>query len=241
MQVTLKIYRFNPQTDKQPYYDTFHVEAELNERLLDCLNRVRWTQDGTLSFRMSCAHGICGSDGLTINGQAALACQKLIKELDYTKEILIEPLRYFAVIKDLMVDLKPFFKRIKSINPSAPQPAPNVKPQEKERIQTPQQRSLIDDAVKCILCACCYSACPVLNGEDGEFVGPAAVLREQRYVFDSRNENTEERLAVMGKPHGIWACKSYYKCTQVCPKNIKVTEAILRTKKIISKQQPKMQ
>ncbi|MGD6851740.1 MAG: succinate dehydrogenase/fumarate reductase iron-sulfur subunit [Candidatus Bathyarchaeia archaeon] len=241
MQVTLKVYRFNPQTDKKPHYDTFQVEAEPNERLLDCLNRVRWIQDSTLAFRMSCAHGICGSDGLTINGQAALACQKLLKDYDYTKEILIEPLRYFRVIKDLVVDIEPFFTRVESINPFTPQPAQKSEPQEKERIQTPQELSRMEDAVKCILCACCYSACPVLNGEDEEFVGPAAVLREQRYVFDSRTANTKERLAVLEKPHGIWACKSYYKCTQVCPKNIKVTEAILRTKKIISQQQPKEQ
>ena len=109
MQVTFKVYRFNPQTDKEPHYDTFTVEAESNERLLDCLNRIRWTQDSSLSFRMSCAHGICGSDGLTINGQAALACQKLVKDYDYTKEILVEPLKYFEVVKDLIVDLKPFF------------------------------------------------------------------------------------------------------------------------------------
>ena len=118
MNLTLKIYRFNPETDKEPHYDTFTVEAEPNERILDCLNRVRWQQDSSLAFRMSCAHGICGSDGLTINGHEALACQKLVKDYDYTKELLIEPLKYFDVVKDLIVDLKPFYKRIKSINPT---------------------------------------------------------------------------------------------------------------------------
>lgn len=241
MQVTLKIYRFNPQIDTAPHYDVFQVEAEPNERLLDCLNRVRWTLDSTLSFRMSCAHGVCGSDGLTINGEAALACQKLIKDYDYSKEILVEPLKYFDVVKDLVVDLKPFFKRVKSINPPSNHQDSAAQTHERERIQTIRERSQIDDAIKCILCGCCYSACPVLNGEDREFVGPAAVLREQRYIFDSRTANVEERLALMGKPHGIWACKSYYRCTQVCPKNIKVTEAILRTKKVISEQHPSQQ
>ena len=242
MQVALKIYRYNPQTDAESHYDTFTVEAQPNERLLDCLNRIRWTQDSTLSFRMSCAHGICGSDGLTINGQAALACQKLVKDFDYTKEILVEPLKYFEVIKDLIVDLKPFFKRIKAINPQNP-PAPlNVDPPGKERIQTVEERSRYDDALKCILCACCYGACPVLNEQDQEFIGPAAILREQRYIFDTRTADAAQRLAVMQKLHGVWACKSYYMCTFVCPKNIKVTEAILRTKKkIISNQQPKEQ
>ena len=117
MQVTLKVFRFNPQSDVEPHYDTFKVEADPNMRLLDCLNRIRWTVDSTLAFRMSCAHGICGSDGLTINGTAALACQKLVKDYDYTKEILIEPLKYFDVIKDLIVDVTPFFSKINSLNP----------------------------------------------------------------------------------------------------------------------------
>ena len=238
MKVTLKVYRFNPQTDTQPHYDTFNVEAEPNERILDCLNKIRWQQDSTLSFRMSCAHGICGSDGLTINSQSALACQKLVKDYDYTKIIFIEPLKYFDVIKDLIVDLKPFFKRIKSVNPQAPKIIANID-HEKERSQSVEERSRFEDALKCILCGCCYGACPVITEQDEEFVGPAAILRAQRYIFDSRTANVRERLQIMQKPHGVWACKSYYACTLVCPKNIKVTRAILRTKKKIIQGQPK--
>ncbi len=238
MNVTLKVYRSNPETDIKPHYDTFNIEAEPNERILDCLNRIRWQQDSTLSFRMSCAHGICGSDGLTINNQAALACQKLVKDYDYSKEILIEPLRYFEVVKDLIVDLKPFFERIKSISPEAPQN--NILDAlETERIQSSEERSRYDDALRCILCGCCYGACPVMTEQDQEFVGPAAILRAQRYIFDSRTTDTSEKLAVLQKPHGVWGCKSYYACTVVCPKNIRVTEAILKTKKkIIEQQQP---
>jgi succinate dehydrogenase / fumarate reductase iron-sulfur subunit len=240
MQITLKIYRFNPETDKEPHYDSFTVEAEPQERILDCLNRIRWLKDSTLAFRMSCAHGICGSDGLTINGQASLACQKLVKDYDYTKEITIEPLKYFEVVKDLIVDMEPFFKRINSITPPTTSLA-NVELQ-KERIQTPQERIVFDDALKCILCACCYGACPVITEQDGEFVGPAAILRAQRYIFDSRTTNPQIQLAVLKKPHGVWGCKSYYMCTVVCPKNIKVTAAILKTKKkIISEQQTNQQ
>jgi succinate dehydrogenase / fumarate reductase iron-sulfur subunit len=239
MKVTFKIYRFNPQTDTQPHYDNFEVEAEPNERILDCLNRIRWQHDSTLSFRMSCAHGICGSDGLTINSQSALACQKLVKDYDFTKEILIEPLKYFDIVKDLVVDMKAFFERIKSI---APQDAQNniIENLEKERIQSIKERSQFDDALKCILCGCCYSACPVITEHDHDFIGPAAILREQRYIFDSRTVDSIKRLQIMQKPHGIWGCKSYYMCTVVCPKNIKVTEAILRTKKKIiqDQQQP---
>lgn len=240
MNVTFRVYRFNPEADKEAHYDTFNIEAEPNERILDCLNRIRWQQDSTLSFRMSCAHGICGSDGLTINSQAALACQKLVKDYDFSKEILVEPLRYFGIVKDLIVDLKPFFERIKSITPQTPQN--NVLDAlEKERNQSVEERSRFDDALKCILCGCCYAACPVMTEQDHEFVGPAAILRAQRYILDSRITDEKERLQIMQKPHGIWGCKSYYMCTVVCPKNIKVTEAILRTKKKIIQEQPKTQ
>ena len=110
MKVKLKIYRFNPETDKEPHYDTFTVEAEPNERILDCLNKIRWEQDSSLAYRMSCAHGICGSDAVTINGIPALACQKLVKDYENTQELLVEPLKYFPIIKDLTVDMEPFFK-----------------------------------------------------------------------------------------------------------------------------------
>lgn len=236
MKVTMKVFRFNPKAEDEPHYDIFNVEAEPNERILDCLNKIRWQQDSTLSFRMSCTHGICGSDGLTINNQAALACQKLVKDYDYSREILIEPLRYFDVIKDLIVDLKPFFNRIKSISPEISQNIA-LDTNEAERIQSTEERSIFDDALKCILCGCCYGACPVMTEQDQEFVGPAAILRAQRYIFDSRITDKKERLDVMRKPHGAWGCKSYYMCTVVCPKKIKVTEAILKTKKKIIEQQ----
>lgn len=239
IQIKLRIYRFNPITDAEPHYDTFNVEADASERLLDCLNRVRWTQDSTLAFRMSCAHGICGSDGLTINGTAALACQKLVKEFDTKQEIVVEPLRYFEVVKDLIVDLEPFFVRIESIMFNPPNLVNSIAAVEveRERLQTPEERAQFDDAIKCILCGCCYSGCPVMTEQDDKFLGPAAVLREHRYIFDSRTPDVDARLDILKKQHGIWGCKSYYVCTLVCPKKIRVTEAILRTKKkIISTQ-----
>jgi succinate dehydrogenase / fumarate reductase iron-sulfur subunit len=232
MKVTLKIYRFNPETDKEPHYDTFNVEANLNDRILDCLNKIRWEQDSSLAYRMSCAHGICGSDAVTINGTPALACQKLVKDYDYTQELLVEPLKYFPVIKDLNVNMKPFFRRIKAINPNTPQKPPNTS-MEKEQTQSIEERSIIDDAIKCILCGCCVAACPVMLEQEPKFIGPAAILRAQKYIFDSRTTDKTERMQVMQKPYGIWGCKSYYMCTLVCPKNIKVTAAILMTKKKI--------
>jgi succinate dehydrogenase / fumarate reductase iron-sulfur subunit len=241
MKVKLKIYRFNPETDKERHYDIFYVEANPNERILDCLNRIRWEQDSSLTYRMSCAHGICGSDAVTINGLPALACQKLVKDYDNTEELLIEPLKYFPVIKDLNVDMESFFKRIKAINPNTPEKPPNASTA-RERLQNIEERSRIDDAVKCILCGCCIAACPVILEQEPEFIGPAAILRAQKYIFDSRATDTVQRMQFMEKPYGIWGCKSYYMCTMVCPKSIKVTEAILKTKKkIIQDLHPKNQ
>ena len=233
MKVRLKVFRFNPETDEHPHYDQFEVEAAPNDRILDCLNRIRWEQDSSLAFRMSCAHGICGSDGLTINGSAALACQKLVKDYDYTREIVVEPLEYFPVIKDLNVDFEPFFQRLKSIHPVKTAPISVSDSTMKERIQSAEERTSYDDAIKCILCACCVAACPVMLKEDKEFIGPAAILRAQRYIFDSRMGYAADRMRILENSHGIWSCKSYYMCTQVCPKKIKVTEAILKTKKKI--------
>ena len=234
MKVTLKICRFNPETDTEHHYDTFLVEAEPNDRILDCLNKIRWEQDSTLAYRMSCAHGICGSDAVNINGTPALACQKLVKDFDYTQEILVEPLRFFPVIKDLIVDLKPFFKRIKAIQPNLQQ-EPSAQP-DKERLQTPEQRAQIDEAVKCILCGCCVAACPVILEQEQRFMGPAAILRAQKYIFDTRRTDQTKRMQILEKPYGIWGCKSYYMCTVVCPKKIKVTEQIIRAKKKIIKE-----
>ena len=234
MKATFRVFRFNPETDKTPHYDVFTVEANPNERILDCLNRIRWEQDSSLSFRMSCAHGICGSDGLTINGSSALACQKLVEDYDYSKEIMVDPLKFFPVIKDLNVDMEPFFARIRAINPEVHEPqAPFDETASTKRKQSPEERSLFDDAVKCIFCACCVASCPVNLKEEPEFVGPAALLRAQRYLFDSRTQDGIRRMRVLEKPHGVWCCKSYYQCTRVCPKKIRVTQAILQTKKKI--------
>ena len=235
MKIKLKIYRFNPEVDKESYYDTFIVEANSNDRILDCLNKIRWEQDSSLTYRMSCAHGICGSDAMCINGIPSLACQKLIKDYDSTQELLIEPLKFFPIIKDLTVDMEPFFQRIKAINPNT-HPESSVDPTDNESLQSIEERSGIDEAVKCILCGCCVAACPVILEQEQRFIGPAAILRAQKYIFDSRRTDTTERMRVMEKPYGIWGCKSYYMCTVVCPKKIKVTGQIIKTKKKIIKE-----
>jgi len=235
MNVKLKIFRFDPKVDKEPRYDTFVVDAKSTDRLLDCLNKVRWEQDGSLAYRMSCAHGICGSDGMTINGVSALACQKLVKDYPADKEILIEPLSVFPVVKDLVVELDEFFAKEKSVHPSEGISLVFVE-EGKEHRQTVEQRLLFDDDIKCIMCACCVSACPVSQKEDPDYVGPAAIVRAHRYIFDSRVKDMLERLAIMDQPHGAFGCKTYYRCTLVCPKSIQVTKRILEVRKRISEE-----
>jgi succinate dehydrogenase / fumarate reductase iron-sulfur subunit len=140
------------------------------------------------------------------------------------------------------MDLEPFFARIKSIRPKTNKPeSPAEDAGEKERLQSMEEHSLFDDAIKCILCACCVAACPVNLKEESEFVGPAALLRAQKYIFDSRTKDVPERMRVLEKPHGVWSCKSYYQCTRVCPKKIRVTEAILKTKKKILQERNKQE
>lgn len=232
MHVKLKIFRFDPKADKEPRYDTFIVDAKPTDRLLDCLNKVRWEQDGSLAYRMSCAHGICGSDGMTINGVSALACQKLVKDYLVDKEILIEPLSVFPVVKDLVVDLEEFFAKEKSVH--SPQGISLTAVEEgREHQQTVEERLRFDDDIKCIMCACCVSACPVSQKEDPAYIGPAAIVRAHRYIFDSRIKDMLERLQIMDKTDGAWSCKTYYRCTVVCPKSIQITKHILEVRKRI--------
>ncbi|MCW3991581.1 MAG: succinate dehydrogenase iron-sulfur subunit [Candidatus Bathyarchaeota archaeon] len=229
MEVRFKIFRLDPDRGEAPHYDAFTVDADPDERVLDCLNRIRWEQDPSLAYRWSCSHGICGSDGVTINGQATLACQKLVRDLDLAEEVLIEPLQFFPVIKDLVVDVEPFFRRLREIHPEGGMRL-NLVEFVEELKQTAEERAQYEDAIRCVMCGCCTASCPVNLEEDAEFIGPAATLRAHRYIFDSRAEDALERLEVMNRPHGIWSCKTYYRCTEVCPRNIKVTEAILKTK-----------
>ena len=232
MNVKLKVFRFDPKVDDESHYDFFTIDAKLTDRVLDCLNKIRWTQDGSLAYRMSCAHGICGSDGMTINGTSALACQKLVKDYPADKEILVEPLSVFPVVKDLVVDLEPFFDREKSVHPSGGIVMSEV-PADKENLQTIEQRREFDDDIKCIMCACCVAACPVSQKEDPAYMGPAAIVRAHRYIFDSRVKDMMQRLQIMDEPHGDWACKAYYRCTMVCPKGIKITQHIMEVRKKI--------
>ena len=235
MFIKLKIFRYDPQKDKGPYHQTFEVEADPMERLLDCLNRIRWEQDPSLSFRWSCGHGVCGSDGMRINGICGLACQKLVR--NFEEEVLIEPLPVFKVIKDLIVDLTPFFERYHSIKPYL---MTRTHPPDRERIQLPEQHRQFEEAIRCILCACCTASCPInQNRETEKYVGPAALVRAFRYLFDSRDEASQERTILLDHKDGAWGCQTLWKCTEVCPKEIPVTKQIGQIKKRIYKAEKK--
>ena len=229
MLIKLKIFRFDPEKDEKPYYQTYEIEADPMDRLLDCLNRIRWEQDPTLSFRMSCGHGVCGSDGMRINGICGLSCQKLVKS--FKEEVLIEPLPVFNVVKDLVVDLGSFFEKYNSIKPYL---ITKTSPPDQERKQSPEEHKNFEEAIRCILCACCTASCPVnQNKETEDYVGPAALVRAFRYLFDSRDEASEDRIALLDQKDGALGCQTLWKCTEVCPKEIPVTKQIGQIKKRI--------
>lgn len=225
MQVHLRIQRFNPEVDTKPYYGEYTVEVEPTDRVLDALNQVKWYQDGTLTYRRSCAHGVCGSDAVRINGRNRLACKVLISEVG--TELTIEPLVGFRVIKDLVVDMEPFFDAYKSVMPYLinDDPVPVA-----ERRQSAEEHQRFDDTTKCILCACCTSSCPI-TWTNEEFVGPAAIVNAHRFIYDSRDTAAAERLAILNQKSGVWRCRTVFNCTEACPRGIKVTRAIEEVKR----------
>lgn len=227
MKVTLRIKRYNPEHDVKPVFKEYAVDVEPTDRVLDALNQIKWYQDGTLTYRRSCAHGVCGSDAMRINGRNRLACKILMQELG--KRITIEPLIGFTVIKDLAVDMEEFFESYKSVKPYLIADAPVSG---RERLQSPQQREAFDDTTKCILCAACTTACPVTWTSD-EFVGPAAIVNAHRFIFDSRDEGGAERLRILNSGTGVWRCRTIFNCTDACPRGIEVTRAIEQVKRAL--------
>jgi len=225
---TFKIQRFNPDKDKKPHYEEYRVELEQTDRVLDGLNEIKWRQDGTLTYRRSCAHGVCGSDAMRINGRNRLACKVLIKDLP--DHVTIEPMLGFTVIKDLVVDLEPFFEKYRSIAPYLINDTPA--PHDAERLQSPEDRAKYDDGTKCILCAACTTSCPPFWANK-EFVGPAAIVNAHRFIFDSRDEGAEERLAVLNTRNGVWRCRTVFNCTDACPRDIEITRAIEDVKRTL--------
>jgi succinate dehydrogenase / fumarate reductase, iron-sulfur subunit len=229
--VTLKIKRFNPEKDKKPYWQAYQIEVEPTDRVLDGLNSVKWYHDGTLALRRSCAHGVCGSDAMRINGHNRLACKVLFKDLGQV--VTIEPLAGLPVIKDLIVDMEPFMEHYRSVRPYLINDDP---PPPAERLQTPAQRAIFDDTTKCILCACCTTSCPSFWA-NGEYVGPAAMVQAHRFIFDSRDQAAEVRLNILADAEGVWRCRTIFNCTAACPRSIEVTRAISQVKQEIWRKQ----
>jgi succinate dehydrogenase / fumarate reductase iron-sulfur subunit len=228
MEVNLRVFRYNPETDKHHRYEIYIIEAEPTDQILDLLNRVKWEQDGTLSYRKSCAHGVCGSDAVRINGVNRLACKVLVR--DVGAKIKVEPILGMKVIKDLIVDMEPFFEHYRSILPYLinDEPAPV-----EERLQTQEQRARFDDTTKCILCAACTTSCPSYWASD-EYVGPAAIVLAHRFIYDSRDQGAQMRLEILNDRMGIWRCHDVYNCTDACPREIEVTKALGEVKMAIA-------
>jgi len=228
MKATFRIQRFDPEKDKKPYYREYEVELEPNDRVLDGLNKIKWYQDGSLTYRRSCAHGICGSDAMRINGANGLACKVLMK--DVGQKVTLEPLLGLPVIKDLIVDMEPFFAQYRSVLPFLVND--EEVPEGKERVQSIEERERYDDTTKCILCAACTTSCPSFWG-DPDYVGPAAIVNAHRFIFDSRDRAAAERLAILNDRHGVWRCHTIYNCTIACPRDIQITQAIGEVKQAI--------
>jgi len=226
----LTISRFDPARDRRPRPETFEVETGPTDSVLDVMNRIKWALDGGLSFRQSCAHGVCGSCAVKINGRCALACQTLLGDLD-GDQVTIEPLPHFEVLKDLIVDLTPFFERVRVVRPYL---LAADDPPEAERRQSPEDRRQVDRVIRCILCASCMGACPALD-ERPSFLGPAPLVQAFRQVFDSRDQERPARLAQLDDPDGAWGCVNKFECTRVCPKEIPVTKSINLIKRAIER------
>ncbi len=222
MQVTLKIFRYNPEKDQRGHYETYTVEADENERVLDLMELVKGHFDGTLSFRRSCAHGVCGSDAMRINGRNHLACKTLVKEVG--DHITIEPMLGLKVVKDLIVDMEPFFDNYKKVLPYFVNNSP-LPEDGKERLQSPKQRARFDETTKCILCAACTTSCPSFWDSD-DYLGPAALMAAHRFIFDSRDQAASERLKIVSETSGVARCHTVYNCTMACPRGIHITKAI---------------
>jgi succinate dehydrogenase / fumarate reductase iron-sulfur subunit len=229
MQVKLKVFRYNPEKDKKPHYETYELEAEPTDRVLDLLEHIKNYFDGTLSYRRSCAHGICGSDAMRINGVNRLACKVLVKDLG-RRTIKVEPILGLRVEKDLIVDMEPFFEHYRSVIPYFvnDDPAP-----QRERLQSPEARERFDDTTKCILCAACTTSCPSYWTNE-QYVGPAAIVNAHRFIFDSRDKAASERLRILNDQFGVYRCHTIFNCTDACPREIQVTRAIGDIKKAIT-------
>mgnify|MGYP001559292207 FL=1 len=230
MPIRLSIYRFNPEVDSRPrMQDYVLADTDIGPMLLDALLLLK-QQDDSLGFRRSCREGVCGSDAMNVNGRNVLACILPLKEL--RQPIVIRPLPGLPVIRDLIVDMTPFFAQYKAVRPWLVNhdPEPEI-----ERLQTPAERDRLDGLYECILCACCTTACPSFWWNPDRFLGPAALLQSWRFLADSRDQATGERLDELEDPYRLFRCHTIMNCTDVCPKELNPAKAIGHIKQLLAK------
>ena len=227
--LTVRIARYDPEAgDRKPHFEEYKLEnVQPTDRVLDLLGRVKGDQSGSLAYRRSCAHGICGSDAMVINGKNRLACKTLAKDLPDV--ITIEALKGLPLKKDLVVDMDPFFASYEKVMPYQ---VTKFEPVGTERLQSPHDHAQIDDQSKCIMCAACTTSCPSFWANDS-FVGPAAVVQASRFLFDSRDEGNAERLERLNDYTGVWRCRTVFNCVEACPQGIDITKHIGNVKKAL--------
>ncbi|MFI0432317.1 MAG: succinate dehydrogenase iron-sulfur subunit [Candidatus Nanopelagicales bacterium] len=227
--VVFKIMRYNPELDAAPHWQEFTVDCLPTDRVLTVLQKIKDEQDGTLTFRRSCAHGICGSDAMQINGRNRLACKTLVKDLNTRKPISVEAIKGLPLEKDMVVDMEPFFAAYREVLPFL---VPEGHEPTRERKQSAEDRAIFDDTTKCILCACCTTSCPVF-WNDSQYFGPQAIVGAHRFIFDSRDAGSAQRLEILNSKEGVWRCRTTFNCTDACPRGIEVTKAIQEVKQAL--------
>ena len=226
----LSIYRYDPDKDAQPYLQDYDVQLEHSDRmLLDALAKAK-AQDDSIAYRRSCREGVCGSDAMNINGKNGLAC--ITKVADLPAHVTLRPLPGLPVIRDLVVDMTQFFKQYHSIRPYL---VNHEAPPERERLQSPREREALDGLYECILCACCSTSCPSFWWNPDKFVGPAGLLQAYRFIADSRDQATSERLDNLEDPYRLFRCHTIMNCVDACPKNLNPTRAIGKIKEMMIK------
>jgi succinate dehydrogenase / fumarate reductase, iron-sulfur subunit len=227
--VKFRVYRYDPDTGEPPRMQDLEVTLEPTDKmLLDALMRMKQTTDDSVSYRRSCREGVCGSDAMNINGKNGLACITNLRDLK--EPIVLKPLPGLPVIRDLIVDMSQFFKQYHSIKPYL---INDTIPPEKERLQSPAEREELDGLYECILCACCSTSCPSFWWNPDKFVGPAGLLQAYRFIADSRDQATSERLDNLEDPYRLFRCHTIMNCVDVCPKGLNPTRAIGKIKELM--------
>jgi succinate dehydrogenase / fumarate reductase iron-sulfur subunit len=236
MQLEINIYRFNAETDAFPYMQTFNfAKPERDIMVLELLNLLK-EQDPTISYRRSCREGVCGSDGMNINGKNGLACITPLSEVLKGNKLDLRPLPGLPVIRDLVVDMEEFYAQYEKIKPFLQN---DSTPPEIERLQSQEDRDKLDGLYECILCACCSTSCPSFWWNPDKFVGPAALLQAYRFIADTRDSRTEERLEALSDPFSVYRCHGIMNCVSVCPKGLNPNKAIGNIKSMLLKDSTK--